>query len=154
MHLVGEGNFIEYYKRLVIKGNVESNVVFHGKVLGKELYQLYDNIALGVNSLAIHRQNLQKESTLKTKEYAAMGLPVVSSSFVDAFSDEGNKNFVCLVPADESDIEIEKIISFADNLYARNETKELRSMIREDSSKVCDISVTINPILDYFKDEI
>lgn len=151
LHLVGEGDFIEHYKQLVFKGNISENVIFHGKVFGNSLYTLYDNITLGVNSLAIHRQNLKKESTLKTKEYAAMGLPIMSSSFVDAFSDKGNNDFVHMVPADESDIEIDKLISFVDNLYSKYETSILRSIIRKESYMICDITVTINPILDYIK---
>lgn len=154
LHLVGEGDFIEYYKQLVYNGNISENVVFHGKVFGKSLYNLYNNIAVGINSLAIHRQNLKKESTLKTKEYAAMGLPIMSSSFVDAFSSKGNNDFVHMVPADESDIEIDKLISFIDNLYTKYETSILRSIIREESYKICDITVTINPILDYIKQNI
>lgn len=151
LHLVGNGYYVDYYKQLVEEYGLNQNVIFHGRVVGEELYTLYKGIALGVNSLAIHRQNLKKESTLKTKEYAAMGLPIVSSSYVDAFSHDGNSKYVFQVPADESHIDIEGLISFVDNLYQKHTVKELRDIIRCESYNICDIKTTIAPVLQYIK---
>ena len=149
LHLVGDGYCVEHYKQLVEEGGISQSVVFHGKVVGNDLYKLYKGIAIGVNSIAIHRQNLTKESTLKTKEYAAMGLPIISSSYVDAFTPEDNERFVLHVSADETPIDIEKLIYFADNIYSTYDTKELRGIIRQKSYELCDIKRTIIPVLEY-----
>ena len=150
LHLIGQGPSIGAYKKLVKENNLENNVIFHGKVFGKKLYNLYSGVAAGINSLAIHRENLKKESTLKTKEYSAMGLPIVSSSYVDAFSIEGNKNFVFTVQADESYVDIEALLSFIDRIYKDSSVAEVHNLIRKDAIGVCDIHVTTKPIFDFY----
>ena len=150
IHLIGQGPSIDTYKRLVKENDLEDNVIFHGKVFGQTLYDLYSGVAAGVNSLAIHRENLKKESTLKTKEYSAMGLPIVSSSYVDAFSIEGNKNFVFMVQADESYVKIDALLSFIDRIYKDRSVAEVHNLIRKDAIGVCDIHVTTKPIFDYY----
>ena len=150
LHLVGSGDYLAVYQKLAKDNELLDHVFFHGKVFGEHLYNLYKGSAFGVNSLAIHRENLLKESTLKTKEYAAMGLPIISSSYVDALSEQGNKSFAYIVPADESDIDIDGIISFADKLYFNKLTEEVRTMVREDGRSICDILVTTKPIYDYY----
>ena len=149
LHIVGSGYVEQEYKKLTETLRLKDHVVFHGKVFGADLMELYKGQALGVNSLAIHRDNLSKESTLKTKEYAALGLPIISSSYVDAFSDNGNRDFTLRVPADESDIEVEAIISFLDELYS-TPLIVLRNCIRNDAKAVCDMTVTLRPIVEYF----
>ena len=150
LHLVGEGNSLNMYRQLVRKGNLADHVIFHGRVFGNELYSLYEGVAVGVNSLAIHRERLEKESTLKTKEYSAMGLPIVSSSYVDAFTEVGNKNYVFMIPADESYVDIENLLTFIDGLYEKYSTKEIHNMVRTEASQVCDMLVSTKPIYNYY----
>ncbi|RHT01142.1 glycosyltransferase family 1 protein [Ruminococcus sp. AM42-11] len=150
LKLVGEGDECEKYKELVTKYGLHDNVIFYGAKFGKELQDIYRGNAVGINSLAIHRQGLSSESTLKTKEYAAKGLPVLSSSYVDSFSPEGNKRYVLQIPPDETNVDIEKMILFVDSLYSQ-EISEVRKLIREDGMKTCDISITMKPIIDFYK---
>ena len=150
LHLVGQGASIITYKKIVEKNDIGSHVIFHGKLFGEELYSLYSGIAAGVNSLAIHRENLKVESTLKTKEYSAMGLPIISSSYVDALSKMGNEKFVFMAPADESYIDIDKMQAFIDRIYSEHSVAELHEMIRKDAFGVCDVSITTKPIIEYY----
>lgn len=150
LNLVGNGVECKKYKKLVKDYKLDNNVIFLGSKFGKEIEEIYKGSAVGINSLAIHRQGLKKESTLKTKEYAAKGLPIVSSSYVDAFSKKGNEKYVMLVPPDESSINISELINFIDKIYSNHNTSKIRNEIREDGRNVCDISITMKPVVEYF----
>lgn len=146
----GDESILTEYKALAHSAGIDDRICFHGRLHGAQLDAVYDNATLGVNSLAIHRQNLKNESTLKTREYAAKGLPIISSSYVDAFSYEDNKKYVCMVPPDESPIDIQKIVSFCDGLYQNSDVDLLRKTIREKAGAICDMPVTLKPIVDFF----
>ena len=110
---------------------------------------IYDISDIGVNSLAIHRLGLKKESTLKTKEYAAKGLPVISSYPVDAFSKKDQTKYVHLVPGDDSDICVQEIVNFYDRIYDGNK-QTVANSIRTASKNVCDMRVTLNPVISFY----
>lgn len=54
------------------------NVYCHGRVIGENLISLYRNMDFGVGTLALHRKNMDEASPLKTREYAANGLPIIA----------------------------------------------------------------------------
>ncbi|WP_288217803.1 glycosyltransferase [uncultured Fusobacterium sp.] len=147
----GDNDIAQKYKDMVKKYKIEKHVIFHGRLHGVKLDDIYDKATIGVNSLAIHRQNLKHESTLKTREYAAKGLPILSSSFVDVFTEKDNTKFVCMVSADDSPVDIEKVIEFYDNLVKDMNINVLRSLIRTKSKGICDMNVTLKPIISYFR---
>lgn len=150
LHVVGSGYVEADYKELTKIFGLHEHVIFHGRQFGENLMKLYSTQAIGVNSLAIHRENLERESTLKTKEYAALGLPIISSSYVDAFSEEGNMKYVLRIPADESNINIQKVIDFTDSLYLGKDLVSLRNEIRADGYRVCDMKATLKQVQDFF----
>lgn len=150
LKLVGKGDECAKYENLVNQYKLSEHVIFYGAQFGDALQKLYIGNAVGVNSLAIHRQGLIKESTLKTKEYAAKGLPVISSSYVDAFSAEGNEEYVYRVAPDESNISINELLTFVDKIYSKP-TELVRESIRNDGSKVCDIAITMKPVIQFLK---
>ena len=150
-HIVGIGAILSKYKKLVKNYKLENHIVFHGYQTGKDLDELYNGADIGINSLAIHRLGLKKESTLKTKEYAAKGLPIVSSYEIDCFTKEDHAKFVCLVPLDDTALNIEDIISFYDELYGQNDSAlELSRTIRKKSKAICDMENTLKPVIEYF----
>lgn len=149
-HIVGSGPAEPEYKVLVGKLGLKEHVIFHGKLFGDKLAELYSYQSIGVNSLAIHRENLERESTLKTREYAAYGLPVISSSYVDAFSENGNERFVLRCTPDDSLINVPELISFVDGIYANCKLEFLRNEIRKNARAVCDMMITMKPIADFF----
>ncbi len=149
LDLVGEGSECSKYQALTAKYGLQNNVVFHGKVFGTRLTMLYKGCAIGINSLAIHRQGLKAESTLKTREYAAYGLPMLSSSYIDALDQAGNERYVMRISSDETPVDINALIDFVDKIYV-TDIKKLRKEIRENAYKISDISVTMKPILNFF----
>lgn len=153
LKLVGKGDAYAEYHRLVEEFGLQDRVVFCGARFGEELEQVYRGSALGVNSLAIHRQGLVKESTLKTKEYAAKGLPVLSSSYVDAFSEEGNLRHALRIPPDETPVDVAALVDFVDRVYSGVTTAEIRRQIREDGRNTCDVHITMKSVADYLLGE-
>lgn len=151
-HLVGDGIEIEKYKELVEKYKLEKHVKFYGFKGGQELDEIYDKADIAINSLAIHRIGLKTESTIKSKEYAAKGLPMISSYEIDAFSPEDNKKYVLRISADESAVNIEEVIQFYKQVYSN--TDNLSTDIRNASRKRSDMRITLKEVMDYFNTSI
>lgn len=151
-HIVGDGDCLEEYKELVKKYSLENYVLFYGKRSGQELDNLYDNSDLAISSLALHRIGITScASVLKSREYSAKGLPMISSIAIDIFPKESYR-FIMYVPEDESAIEINRVIKFWESL-SEGETDN-RSAIREYAYQKCDQSIVLNPIIEYMKEEI
>lgn len=111
-HVVGyfysaEGE--EEFKHLITSHGMEKYVIIHGKKHGTELDDIFEKCDFGVGSLGRHRVGIQKIKTLKNREYAARGIPFVYS---ETDSDFDERPYVLKAPADESAIDISKIIDF------------------------------------------
>lgn len=146
-NIVGEGPYLNKYRNLVSEYGLDERVVFHGFQSGADLDRLYNSADIGINSIAIHRDKLKTESTLKTKEYVAKGLPIVSSYPVDAFDAEDHKKYVLEVAPDETPVQIESIINFNDRL---KDNPSVALKIREAAQKKCDMFITLERVFDYF----
>lgn len=148
--IVGDGPAIAAYEKTIAKcSHAAAHVIIHGFRTGAELEQLYDRADIAVNSLAIHRIGLTRESTLKSKEYAAKGLPMISSSFIDALSEKDNERYVLPVPADETPIDIHRVLAFHDR-FGDMDAMTLAKSIRAAAAGVCDMQVTLQPVVSYF----
>ena len=66
-----------------------------------------------MGSLARHRSGISDIKTLKNREYASRGLPFVYS---ENDSDFDHQPYVLKVPADESPVDIARIVDFVENL--------------------------------------
>lgn len=88
---------------------IEKYVILHGAKHGDELDTLFEKSDMAIGSLARHRSGITNIKTLKNREYAARGLAFIYSE-ID--SDFENKQYILKVPADESPINIPKVIEF------------------------------------------
>jgi len=88
---------------------VEKYVHFLESKFGDELDQLFESSDFGIASLARHRSGITKIKTLKNREYAARGIPFIYSEIDEDFED---MPYILKAPADESFIDINKIIEF------------------------------------------
>lgn len=151
-NIVGDGPSLKEYRVLVSKYGLEERVIFHGFKSGMSLDRLYNSADIGVNSIAIHRIKLKEESTLKTKEYAAKGLPIISSYPIDAFSPKENKKYVHQVTPDETAVDVNSIIDFYhclnNNKVERN--TYLANDIRKAAKNKCDMQITLEKVFEYF----
>ena len=92
---------------------LEQYIILHGKKHGEELDEIFDKCDFGIGSLGRHRVGIDDIKTLKNREYAARGIPFVYS---ETDTDFDKQPYVLKMPADESAIKIENIISFYQNL--------------------------------------
>ncbi len=152
--VVGCGDMDHIWHSLVEHYDLSGQVIFHGKLYGSELDDIYRLASIGVNSLGIHRQNLLKESTLKTREYAAWGLPILSSSNVDAFDSDGNSEYVFRIPADDSGVDVKSVIDSYENLVNKLGFQKMRKDIRFNAENVCSMKKTLEPVVTFFEENI
>lgn len=148
-NLVGDGIELPKYMQLVKKYNLETHVVFHGFKSGSELNKFYNKCDIAIECLATHRKKIFLSSSLKSREYGAKGMPMVTSCEIDAFPTR-ECDYVLKVPEDESHIDINQIIDFYSKLiYKYADSKALAQQIRNDTKERCDMAIVMKPVIEY-----
>ena len=89
--------------------HLEPYIILYGKKHGEELDEIFDQCDFGIGSLGRHRVGIEHIKTLKNREYACRGIPFAYS---ECDSDFDHQSYVLKVPADESPIDVQSIISF------------------------------------------
>lgn len=102
-------------KKLVSDKNLESQVLFLGRLEDNGIKELLPNVHVCVDALGRHRSGNNNNSSIKSKEYTAMGIPFIKSHIDSAFDKEF---FIFQVSADEKDIYIPEIIDWYKKLPA------------------------------------
>ena len=148
MHLVGDGPMMKEYKQIVQEYGIEEYCIFHGRKHGEELDEIYDTCNIGIEVLAAFRKNIKVSSSLKSREYMAKGLPFVLAGELDLFNE---KNFICKVPSDETNIKIVDIIDFYDRTYENRTYLDVAEEIRKLSEKHCSMQSVMMPIVKFFE---
>ena len=97
------------FRKFISDNHMDKYVILYGKKHGKELDDLFNKCDFGIGSLGRHRVGIDKIKTLKNREYAARGIPFIYS---ETDSDFDNRPYVLKVPADETPVNICKIIEF------------------------------------------
>ncbi len=114
-HIVGEGNpsALAELKKLASKESLSEKVIFHGNLSGEKLDIIFDKCDMGIASLARHRSGISAIKTLKNREYAARGIPFIYSETDEDFD---GMPYIIKAAADDSPIDINRLISFYDSL--------------------------------------
>jgi len=145
LHLVGDGRECGKYKALCDEYRLGDHVVFHGAMHGKELDNLLEQCTLGIDSLGRHRTGVDVLSSLKSREYGAKGIPFINSCKIDIV--EEDFPYMLQVPADESPVDVESVVSFFDKVYEGGSrlavAKEVRAYIEHKS----DMSAVMRQVL-------
>ena len=71
-HIVGPTK-----KDFNLNENFENNIIFHGYRDSNYLKKLIPECDIGISSLALHRNDMEEASPLKSREYLAYGLPII-----------------------------------------------------------------------------
>ncbi|MEC5317851.1 glycosyltransferase [Brenneria populi subsp. brevivirga] len=100
-------------KDIVSKYRLDNSVVFHGRKAGEDLDMILKNADLCVDAVGRHRSGNNTNSSIKSKEYTARGLPFVKSHIDYSFDDE---NFILQVAANDTPIDINELIKWRENL--------------------------------------
>lgn len=134
------------FKDLVKAMNLENEVFFHGEKSGKKLDDLFNDVHICFGSLGVHRKKLTSACGLKEREYMTRGLPFVISHHDEDIED--NSPFVLKIPADESPVDIEKVLAFTRNVY-KECGKEIRHIMHKYASENMDYTVKVKGLLDF-----
>lgn len=97
---------------IIDKYGIQDHFVFHGQLFGSQLDVVFDQCCFAIGSLGRHRSGITVIKTLKNREYATRGIPFIYS---EQDSDFNNQPYVLKASADESPIDIQRIIDFVDN---------------------------------------
>lgn len=114
IHMVGgnDGGSIPEWKALTEELGLKDKVIFHGAKSGTELNEMFDLCDVGINSLGMYRKGFSVTSELKSREYAARGLPFVCS-VDDPVLEYADEPMWLRVSNDESIPDMERIVEFA-----------------------------------------
>ncbi len=149
LHIVGGGKAVEEGKVRASNSKVKDFVVFHGPLWGSSLQELYNRVTLAIDSCDFKKIEVFLSSSLKTREYVAKGLPVVSAIEVDLSRSMKEYFYRFKNP---HVIDIREMIDFHDSIYHDNESyHSVPLKIRELAKTVCDIHVVMNPVIQFFQ---
>lgn len=149
-HLVGDGKELENYREITKKWEIQDHVIFYGRKSGKELDRIYDYCTLSAACFGFHRIGITLSSNLKSREYMAKGLPILTSVEIDVFQGTDTP-YVMRVPDDESPIDMEAVLNYNDSIYEGKTRLDVVDDIRDFGKKLCDISVVMQPIIEFLK---
>lgn len=147
---VGDGPALEYYKQIVTDNSLQEHVHFLGKRGGDELDKTYNNIDLGLALFGAYKIGFKVSSALKTREYLAKGIPIVTGCEIDVLKDTDFK-FYCKFSDDDSLINFEKVVEFYDTIYQNENHINIQKQIRQFAFDTVDINITMKPVVDFFE---
>ncbi|MBK7638874.1 MAG: hypothetical protein IPJ22_02140 [Bacteroidetes bacterium] len=144
VHLIG--NFTSTVKSLIKVNKLDEDVVFYPKTFGEDLNNLLFKMHIGIGSLGMHRIPLKQGSVLKVKEYMAMGMPfIIAHDEIDLIDKEDISKYYLQFPADDSAIDIQRIVDFADIIFKE---ENYRENIRNLAFKYVDMSVKMKQLFE------
>lgn len=147
-NVVGDGEETENYRKLVKKYGLCDRVIFHGKKSGAELDNLYNKADIAIASLGLYKYDIDVISTLKTCEYMAKGLPVVTGCRISLIGNE-TPPYIREYPNNNTPLDIEGLVSFYDSIYSKENRADIIKTIREYALENMDMCVVMKPIIDY-----
>ena len=138
-HIVGgiwSGNLVDSknapgIQTLIDKYGIADYVVMHGQLFGEKLDEVFNKSIFAVGSLGRHRSGITEIKTLKNREYATRGIPFIYS---ETDSDFDDKPYVVKAPADETPVDVERIIDFLDGFKMQPE--EVRKTVEHLTWKI------------------
>lgn len=114
--VIGDGyKTLRSLQLLVEKLSLSDNVHFLGPLCGEDLNDVFQKSHIGVDSLGRHRTGVVENSSLKSKEYIARGIPLIKSHYD---SDLVDLNFVYDLPPNDQSIDLPQIIDWYSHLNA------------------------------------
>ena len=144
-HVVG--TILPELQKMVQEYHLKEHVIFHGRQSGEALKALYAQSYLGVDVLGGHRKNYPVSSSLKSREYAAYGLPILTSSPVDYLPKESPYQLV--VPYDDSAVDVRELLNFYHRIYQHKSKADCSIEIRAAAESLCDMYATMRPVADW-----
>ncbi len=91
-------------------------VALEGTLTGQQMDDRFRAATVSVGSLGLHRNRMREACPLKVREYVARGIP-----FIYAYDDPdipADASFALKLPADETPVDIERVVEFARRVSA------------------------------------
>lgn len=148
LHVVGDGMELEKLKNLVKNYHLEEYVTFYGRQSGEKLDEIYSICQVGIDSLGRHRSKVTYNSSLKSKEYLAKGLIVVSGVKNELDNDTAFKYYF-RVPSDETPIDYKSILEFCRPILTKVPQNEIREELIDYVKNHFDFEIVMKPIISY-----
>lgn len=149
--MVGDGSELPNYKRLVRERKLEEHFVFHGFMDGRELDDIYNECDIALASLGAYKNNIFLMANLKTREYLAKGIPIVTGCVLDV-DKEQNSPYILNLPNDSSPLDIKTIINFYDEVYRDSKDRVIRD-IRAFAERRFGMDQAMKNVIDYIKED-
>ena len=129
LHLVGRV-YQEVEARIAQTRLPHAEVQLHGRLHGAELDRVMEQATVGVSSLGLYTNQMTEACTLKSREYAARGLPFVMG-YTDPDLAVGTP-FVLEVPNNPSPVDMAVVVDFARRMGAEPElARRIRTFAEE-----------------------
>lgn len=145
LHIVGDGPELNHYKAMTSEYGLEPYVNFCGNLYGAELDEVYRNSHVALDAMGRHRVGVYYNSSIKGKEYALKGLPIVSGVRTE-FDRDKNFDFYMRVPADDTPLIIDDVVAFV----LRVEKKDgYHSVIQQYARTHFRMENVMKPVMDY-----
>jgi len=144
------GSEVEKYINLTNTYKLSDHVLFVGQKRGEELEALMQSADIGICSLGSYKLGIEASSQLKSREYLATGMPMLTGCKIDVLE---NTSFPYYVeyPNDPSPIDIDRLIEFYDRIYIKSgkTRNEIAKEIREFAEKTIDVRKVMEPVHEY-----
>lgn len=144
-HMVG--NVLPEHAKMVKDYRLDDCVVFHGKLSGEELNKVYNQCSLGINTLGPIKDGNPMSSSLKSREYAAFGLPIVSALPIDYLP--ADYEYLYLVPATDEPINIQGVVNYYHRVFDGKDRNAMSKIIRDNAKQLCDMQITMKPVIEW-----
>lgn len=149
-HMVG--NILPEHQKMVERYHLQEHVVFYGRLSAVEVRPIYQKAMIGVDILAGHRRDSRISSTLKSREYGAYGLPILTACPVDYLPKD--YPYQILVPDGETAIDVQKVLDEYHRIYRGKTCDDVASEIRKYAEERCDMHMTMKPVLEWLKEDV
>ena len=153
-HFVGNGPEKTLYENLTTQYGLWNHVAFYGALDKTKLDDVFDKCDIGVCSLGAYKKELFLSSELKSREFLAKGLPIVSGIEIDIFENQSSPYYLKL-PNDATDIDINEIVEFYDKVYGgQMDIVKIRKEVRSVAEKYVNMPVTMSQTIEYMQGKV
>ena len=131
--IYGEENAeVEKLKKLAKDLNLEKKILFPGKININEMIKNSENYDVGLGGLRYHIKGAKYDTSIKNKEFCAMGLPFIAASIDLSFNEDFK--YLYKVSDDDQNFSIEDIVSWYESLDKKVIKKEMKKYAEEELS--------------------
>lgn len=147
--LIGDGPEKPFYQSLVRKYQMENHVQFYPTLSGDALDEMYDISDIALASFGTYKKGVYTRlSALKTREYLAKGMPIITGCEIDVL--DSRYAFVMNCPNNAEPVNMEEVAAFYDRIKQKSGNKQtVISTIRQFAESHVSIDSAMKPIVDY-----